>query len=122
MKREHSLPVFPASSRVVEEEEEVARWARKGSFMYNIRCTHSYIVYMSLDIALNFNVWKEHLLKCRFSFIMSGVGSEIPDLEEAFRGPDASSRIQVLNYHPVSAIESWIPKLTCQIWLAFYLP
>ena len=57
------------------------------SFIYNFHLT-----------VLNFQVYKKHLgtlLKCRFLFIMSGVGLESPDLEQASCGADATSRIKV---------------------------
>lgn len=37
---------------------------------------------MSPDNVSNFNVWKKYLLKYRFSLIISGVGPEVPGLEQ----------------------------------------
>lgn len=57
---------------------------------------HLYVIF-SGDV-LNFNVW--FLLKCKFSFIMSGVGPEILDLEQTFCAVGANSEDQGLKLPP----------------------
>lgn len=98
-KRELSLLVFPATSRVVKEvgvrEVSPRKLLYTTGGIYKV-CIHLSVI--SSEDILNFNVW--FLLKCKFSFIMSKVGPEILELEQASCEVGANSEDQDLKLPP----------------------